>query len=145
MNFSDYFQSQLEVCIRDFEASLLAWMKDHNDTDAVEHIERTMTRLTMMERREAFRRLWWLGSGMAEMVRSTETGSEPLIKHLFARILRELKKQRPQNGSTRANTPPEDLIDDIMTALKQPDTDQYGPIMFNIAREFSLNGSSVSH
>jgi hypothetical protein len=143
MNFSDYFQSQLEICIRDFETSLLAWMKDDGDTQALEKIEQTMTQLTMMERREAFRRLWWLGSGMAETARNGETDSGLLIKHLFANVLNELKKQRPHNGSERPSAPPEDLIDDIMTALRQPESDRHGPIMHNIVKEFSLNESSI--
>ena len=144
MNYSDYFQSQLETYIREFESNLLAWMNAAEDSKPLERLEHTLTHLTMMERREPFRRLWWLGSGMAEAARYSAVDAAPLIKHLFAGILGELKKQRAHPEADRPNAPPEELVEDIMTALKQPEADQAGPIMQNIAREFSLDETAAS-
>jgi hypothetical protein len=139
VKYSDHFQQQLATRIRDFETDLLRWIQDESDTEALTRLEQTLLFLSAMERRESFRKLWWLGSGMAEAMRYGTIDSTQFVKHLFACILHELRCLRNHDGAIRRDTPSSEVLDDILVALRAPVTPTMGPIMRNLAREFDLH------
>lgn len=141
MSYSDFFRDQLDEHVRTFESSLLEWMRDEKRTTALERIEHTLTNLSALDRREPYRKLWWLGSGMAEAMRYGAIDSAAQVKHLFADMLAELRDQRNaagRVGGERRTAPPPALFDGIITALNAPTGTACGPIMRHIANEFSL-------
>ncbi len=142
MSYSEFFRDRLDESIRTIESSLLEWMRDDSGTDALERIEHTLTNLSALDRREPYRKLWWLGSGMAEARRYGVIDADALVKRLFAELLTELREQRSvagRDGSERCTAPPPALFDDIITALNAPTGPARGPIMHHIANEYSLS------
>ncbi len=142
MSYGQFICRELEERIRDLEASLLEWMLDDTNKDALARIEQDLTYLSALDRREPYRKLWWLSSGMAEAMRYDAIDASALVKHLLARVLAELRAQRngdPEgSGADRCASPSPDIFDDIITALSAPTTRDVGPIMRNISNEFSL-------
>lgn len=137
MDYGAYFQAQLEERIRSFESNLLEWIRDESNTAALLNIEQIFTHLSAMDRRESFRKLWWLGSGLAEAVRYDAIRDNDTAKKLFARLIRELRAQRHRDGIDRRHAPAQQLFDDLLEAFTDLDSDDTGPILRHVTREFS--------
>ncbi|GJL80798.1 MAG: hypothetical protein DHS20C01_04320 [marine bacterium B5-7] len=135
MDYSTYFKEKLNERIREFESNLLIWMRGDGKSDAMTQIENLLTYMQAMERRGGYRRLWWLGSGLAEAINRGDLECNDDTRHLFAELVNTLKHLHSDNGKSRPD-PPAALFDDLVNTLKLAGPG--GPIMENIARQFHL-------
>ncbi len=136
MTYGDYFSAQLVELRKQYEVLLLTWLQDPDNMEALKEIEDIFTRLTAIERREPFRQLWWLASGLVEGMLVGGISCSEYSKKLLASLDNELEHVQHTTIRNFQRRPPFALVQVLLDELST--SSMKGPNLGNIFREFEL-------
>ena len=100
-----------------FERSLLVWLRDSEDRNALSEFGRVFSNLVGIERRVSLRQLWWTAAALCEAMLDGSHKASDETRLIFARLNEQLKFIKEKNQSGNRRTPPDELIKRILLLL----------------------------
>lgn len=120
-----------------FERALLTLLRNSEDRDAINEISRVLKHLLSIDRRASLRQLWWIASGISEVLLDGSVVMNDEIRQIFAQVNEQLKRLQEKSQSSRRRAPPDDLIKRALLVLAR--SGGTGPTVSSIRERFGLD------
>jgi chemosensory pili system protein ChpA (sensor histidine kinase/response regulator) len=106
-----------------FQAGLLEWYRGGDNNEGMQALMVVLEDLQKMACSEPVARLWWAGTGVAELVRDGVLEETADIKRLFGQLDRQIKRLLEQGESVFSDPLSDDLMKNLLFQLLTVDTD----------------------
>ncbi len=141
MKYGDYISAEIKILRKQYNAALLAWLNDPENIGPLNEIEKIFNLLTGIERRESFRSLWWIASGLVEGLRIGGIPVSETSRKLLTSLNNELGHVQQSVSTGLKRGPSAALIQIMLDELSM--TSRKGPSLNNIFKEFSLDAENA--
>ena len=105
-----------------FERALLNWLRDTNDREAIQEFAKVCKNMVSIERRGSLRQLWWISSGLSELMLEGTMEVSDDVRFIMAKINQQLKFLQDTSQSSKRRAPPDELIKRILLLLARHDS-----------------------
>ena len=93
-----------------FRKSLVTWLKNPNDEQALAVMSDLMSHLQRVSGPDVFKQLWWVAAGFVESIKNGDIEAGPKVKAQFAQLDFEMSRMRDDNAGSIASSPPDNLL-----------------------------------
>ena len=120
-----------------FERSLLNWLRDTQDREAIQEFTKVFKNMVSIESRGSSRQLWWISGGLSELMLEGTMEVSDEVRFIMAKINQQLKSLQDTSQSSKKRAPPDDLIKRILLLLAQYDS--RSSLVAEIKKSFGLD------
>lgn len=106
-----------------FQAGLLEWYRGGDDNQGMQALTGVLEDLQQMACSEPVARLWWVGAGVAELVRDGVLEETAETKRLFGQLDRHIKRLLEKGESVFSDPLADDLMKNLLFQLVNVETD----------------------
>ena len=106
-----------------FQGGLLEWYRDSSTNYGLQTLVEVLEHLQGTAGGEHAARLWWVGAGVAEVLRDGAIETNPTVKRLFGQLDRQIKRVMDSGEAVFDDVLSEDLVKNLLFQLIGFDTD----------------------
>ncbi|MDH3281903.1 MAG: Hpt domain-containing protein, partial [Gammaproteobacteria bacterium] len=116
------FRLQAREVRRDYQAALLHWLREPNQTDSLQQLADSLSMLENASRFAAVRQVWWIAGAYVEGL--LDDGIAPTNEHktLLGRIDQQVRRLVDEGEAALIREPPESLIKALLFAIGNADS-----------------------
>jgi len=105
-----------------FQSGLLEWYRDSETNHGLQILVEVLEHLQETARSEQAARVWWVGAGVAELLRDGIIDTNPAVKRLFGQLDRQIKQLMDSGETTFTDALTEDLVRNLLFRLAGVET-----------------------
>jgi len=106
-------------CRREYQLSLLQWLRTPDDKEALEELVHILDELRAAARFGAVAQLWWVGSGLVEALQEDGSQASAEQKMLLGRLDQQIRRLVESGESELVRAPAEDLVRNLLYQIGQ--------------------------
>ncbi len=106
-----------------FQSGLLEWYRDNGSNQGLHTLVEVLEHLQITAGSEPAARLWWVGAGIAELLRDGVLDAKPSVKHLFGQLDRQIKRLMDSGEKVFDDFLADDLLKNLLFQLVGVNTD----------------------
>ncbi|MGB5473746.1 MAG: Hpt domain-containing protein, partial [Gammaproteobacteria bacterium] len=106
-----------------FQSGLLEWYRDSGTNHGLQTLVDVLEHLQGTAGSEHAARIWWVGAGVAELLRDGAIETNPTVKRLFGQLDRQIKRLMDSGEAVFDDVLSEDLLKNLLFQLTGFDTD----------------------
>jgi chemosensory pili system protein ChpA (sensor histidine kinase/response regulator) len=142
-------RDRVEALRATYQAALLQWLRNDNDTDSIAVLTDVCTQLVGLTQAEAPRKLFWVAAGTFDALRAGAFSASKQFKQALTRVEREIKRLAEDGESAFLATPPADLIRQLLYYVAHAPTDhgRIGEIreVFGLVAQTTPDETELAH
>lgn len=100
-----------------FQSGLLEWYRDSGTNQGLQTLVEVLEYLQHAAHTEPAARLWWVGAGVAELLRDGVISATPPVKRLFGQLDRQIKRMMDGGEPIFTDLLSEDLLKNLLFQL----------------------------
>lgn len=106
-----------------FQSGLLEWYRDSGTNHGLQTLVEVLEHLQETAGSEPAARLWWVGAGVAELLRDGVLDAKPAIKQLFSQLDRQIRRLMDSGEGVFDDLISDDLVKNLLFQLVGVNTD----------------------
>ena len=105
-----------------FQSGLLSWYRGSDSAAALQTLVDVLVHLQQSALSEPAARVWWIGAGVAEVIRDGDLEETTEIKQLFGQLDRQIKRLMDSGEKVFSDLLTDDLVKNLLFRLSQCDS-----------------------